>query len=180
MESALIIQLHPFEYKNMDSAQKVIRYITRTRPNETRADELLSYGSHVGNVYYKPSEQFIREFEFVQTYLGGKGSLMCHYSIQISNPIFARMNNDLNILNCYARDCCKYIFDFGYQTAYAIHYSKKNRLHIHLAINTIRYTKKGKLRQYPTEIRHTIEIPLNNILQHYVRNISTFDSMALN
>ena len=177
MENALMIRLNPFKYKNIDCANNVIRYITRTRENETRQKELVSYGSHIGNVYHKPIEQFIREFEFVQDYLRGTGSLLCHYSIQISDLVFARMNNDMNLLNCYARDCCKYIFDFGYQAAYAIHYSEKDRLHIHLAINTISYTKKGKLRQHPQEIKRTIEMPLNDILHRYIRNVSTFDTL---
>lgn len=35
----LMIQLHKFKYKNEDSAENVIRYITRTRKNEDKAHE---------------------------------------------------------------------------------------------------------------------------------------------
>lgn len=62
----LMIQLHKFKYKNEDSAENVIRYITRTRKNEDKAHEFLCYGSYHGFMYQKPVEEIISEFEYVQ------------------------------------------------------------------------------------------------------------------
>ena len=175
-----MIQLNRFEYKNDDSAEYVIRYITRTRKNEDRAHELLSYGSYHGFMYQKPVEEIISEFEFIQNQYRTEGSLMCHYVILVNPELFAKMNNDIYRLNAYASACCKYIFDMGYQTCYAIHNSADKKLHIHLAINTTNYMSGSKLRQYYKEVNKNIEKPLSNLAASFIISDSfpfTIDDM---
>ena len=160
----LMIQLNKFEYKNDDSAEYVIRYITRTRKHEDKAHELVSYGSYHGFLYQKPVEEIISEFEFIQKQYQTEGSLMCHYVILVNPKLFAQMDNDIYRLNAYASACCKYIFNMGYQACFAIHNSKEKNLHIHLAINTTNYMNGYKLRQYYKEIHKNIEKPLSNLV----------------
>ena len=177
----LMIQLNKFEFTNKDSAENLIRYITRTRENEDRLHELLWYGSYHGFFYQKPVEEMIAEFEYVQKIYGTKGSLMCHYVSHISPEVFADMNNDLNILNTYATACCKYIWNMGHQICYAIHYSAEYKLHIHFAINTTNYKNGHKLRQYYREIHNTIEKPLDDLLSDYTiyrRTVTSFDDLS--
>lgn len=165
----LMIQLNKFKYQNKDSAEYVIRYITRTRKNEDRAHELLWYGSYHGFLYKKPVEEIIAEFEYIQKQYRTPGSLMCHYVMHISVELYSKMNNDLDILNAYASECCKYIFNLGYQNCFAIHYSAEDKLHIHFAINTTNYRTGYKLRQYPPEIKKNLEYPLSNLLTDYLK-----------
>ena len=173
----LMIQLNKSKYKNEDSTEKVIRYITRTRKNEDRAHELLWYGSYYGFLYHKPVEEMIAEFEYVQKHNKASGSLMCHYVTHIYSQIFADMNNDLNQLNAYATACCQYIWNMGHQACYAIHYSAEDKLHIHFAINTTNYRTGLKLRQYYKEIRPNLEEPLSKLLSNYIRRPQTVMSI---
>lgn len=172
----LFIQINKLEYKNVDAANNLIRYITRTRPNEDKRNELLAYGSVFGDNFNKPIEHVIREFEHIQQQYGTKGSLMCHYCIHISPTTYAAINNDFSRLTEYARECCEYFFDLGYQSCYAIHYSETERLHIHLAINTTSFRNGYKLRQYPTELKKNIEFPLTKLFEKYIYCQSDFSS----
>ena len=163
----LTIQLKKLEFKNEDSANNLIRYITRTRLNEDRRNELITYGFPYGNNFNKPIEHVIREFEYIQHAYGTEGSLMCHYCIQISPTSRLAQNNDIEKLNAYAQECCNYMFNHGHQCVYAIHYSEKDKLHIHLAINTTNYITGHKLRQYHKEVKAFIERPLMALFQKY-------------
>ena len=159
-----MIMTDRFEYKNKDAANNLIRYITRKRENEDRAHELISYGFPYGNAYNKPIEHVIKEFEFIHNFYSAEGSLMCHYVMHFSPTIYDSVTKNLQILDCYAQECCKYIFELGHQVCYAIHISEKGRIHIHFALNTINFRTGHKLRQYPAEIKKNIEYPLNTIL----------------
>lgn len=163
-----MINLNRLNFKNKDAAKNLIRYITRTRPNEDKLHELIAYGFNFGNSYKKPIEDIIREFEYVQKFYNATGSLMCHYIIHISPQNYACINYNLSALCCYAQECCDYLFSLGHQACYAIHSSEKNKLHIHIAINTINFTTGKKLRQYPTEIRKNLEYPFIHIFEKYI------------
>jgi len=163
----LTIQLEKLEFKNTDSANNLIRYITRTRLNEDRRNELVTYGFPYGNNFNKPIEQVIWEFEYIQQAYDTGGSLMCHYCIHIPPTSRIVQNNDIEKLNAYAQECYNYMFNRGHQCVYAIHYSEKEKLHIHLAINTTNYMIGHKLRQYHKEVKTFIERPLSEIFKKY-------------
>lgn len=163
----LTIQLRKREFKNEDSANNLIRYITRTRLNEDKRADLITYGFPYGNNFSKPIEQVVREFEYIQQAYNTTGSLMCHYCIHIPSDSLIVQNNDLEKLNEYAQECCNYVFNLGHQCVYAIHYSPKEKLHIHLAINTTNYMTGHKLRQYYKEAKAFIERPLSEIFKKY-------------
>lgn len=163
----LLIQVKKFEYKNTNAPEKLIHYITRTREYEDRQNELLLYGGPSGYTYQIPVDEVIKQFKYVQKFYGAKGSLMCHYVIHISQEAYQRMNNNICILGNYATECCQYLAQMGHQSCFAIHNSPKDRLHIHLAINTTNYTTGYKLRQYHTEVKKNIEYPLSKLLEKY-------------
>lgn len=169
---ARLIQHHRGEYKSSESTANLIRYITRTRPNETRANELLLWGSYYGYSYHKNPEDIISEMKCIQKFYKTKNSLMCHYTLSVSPLLFKKMNNDLFVLGDYAVKCCKYLFNLGHQCCFAIHSSARDKLHIHFAINIVNFHTGKKLRQYPTEIFNNIEVPIYQLLDPYVREPS--------
>ena len=159
----LMINIGKNNFKNPDSASNLIRYITRTRPNETRQDELLAYGFNYGNAYVKPLEELIHEIEAVHRIYNSTDCLMCHYTMLISDKDFYFMENDLSRLCHFASDACDYLFQLGHQACYAIHYSKNEKLHIHFAINSVNYLTGCKLRQYPKELLKNVERPIREL-----------------
>ena len=163
----LMIQIKKFKYKNTDAPEKLIRYITRTRDDEDRTHELLLHGGPSGYTYKIPVEEIIRQFKYIQKIYHTQGSLMCHYVIHISDEAYRCMNNNICILGNYATECCQYLTQMGHQSCFAIHNSQKDRLHIHLAINTTNYATGYKLRQYPIEVKKNIEYPLSKLLEKY-------------
>lgn len=174
----LMIQLNKLQYQNTDSTENLIRYITRTRPNEDRAHELLSYGSYHGYKYQKPVEEIISEFKSIQNQYLSQGTLMCHYIIRISLELFACMDNCMNTLSLYACDCCKYFYNMGHQACFAVHCSRTEGIHVHLAINTVNFKTGSKLRQYHKEVRRTIEYPLVALMNKYTQqNVTNIDAL---
>lgn len=173
----LIIQLNRLKYVDPDSTENLIRYITRTRINEDRADELLLWGTCSGYNYQIPVEEVIYQFRYIQFKYQAKSSLMCHYVIRFWPSILNSMGNDLYKLGNYAVDCCNYIFNMGHQSCFAIHSSKDKGVHIHLAINSVNFRTGKKLRQFPKEIQKNLEIPLKNLLIPYTRHQITVDSL---
>lgn len=175
----LMINLNKHEYQNKTAAQYLIRYITRTRCDEDKSHQFYGYGSYHGYMYQKPVEELINEFRDVQKYHKADGCLMCHYVILIPDDLFARMNNDYQILSAYASACCNYIFNLGHQACFGIHVSDSRKLHIHLAINAVNFKTGSKLRQYPTEIYNIIESPLCNLASNFVvpQKVSSLDDL---
>lgn len=176
----IAIQLKRLQYKNTDSAEKLIRYITRTRKNEDRANELLLWGHSSGYTYPKTVEELIHEFETIQKHYHSLNSLMCHYSIRLRPTLFEKMDNNIYTLGDYAVECCNYLFNLGHQSVFAIHLSKEDGLHIHLAINSTNYRTGYKLRQYPKEIKKTVELPLLNLMNKYIYKPVSFSDVLEN
>jgi hypothetical protein len=163
------IRLNPLEYKNIDSAENLIRYITRTRPDEDKKEELLAYGFTYGNQYLRPIEDMIKEFEFIHKYYSATHCLMCHYVIRFSDDNFYKLDSPLQKLCDYGSACCRYLFEMGFQACYAIHDNGEKFPHVHLAINTINYMNGRKLRQFPVELYNNIEVPLRKLLESMLK-----------
>ena len=174
---AIAIQLNRHKYKNLDSPEKLIRYITRTRLKEDRANELLLWGHSAGYTYPKPVENVIHEIKFIQKSYHARGSLMCHYVIRLRADTFAKLNGDIYTLGNYAVECCDYLLSIGHQSCFAIHHSKEDGLHIHLAINSVNYRTGYKLRQHPKAIKPTIELPLLQRLDKLVISVEDFSDL---
>lgn len=171
----LITQIHSRQYKNKDAAKKLIEYITRTRENEDRAHELICFGDSAGYHHGKTPAQLICEYHFIHNTLFHKtGSLMMHFSIEITLNEFRRLNNDWSKLADYAVACCQYIYKLEHQCCFAIHHTQKPSIHIHLAVNTVSYLTDHKFSQYPKHVYLAIEKPLQDLFYHYLIPPTTF------
>jgi len=178
----IIINIHPREYKNYDATESLIRYITRTRHDETieKRKELLLWGHNAGYIYPKSIETLICEFEFVQRIYKAKGTKMCHYTIRLRQEHFQKLDCNMQRVADYGVACCNYIFFMGHQSCFAIHTSKEEGLHIHLAINNINYINGKPLCQYPKEIYKTIERPLIEIFNKHAYIHTNFNQYGVN
>ena len=174
---ASMTQLNRGKYKNKNAIENEIRYISRTRKNETRQDELIIYGTNHGYNYQKPVEEIIHELKRVQTMYGSRGSKLAHYCTKIYPKLFEKIHGDITLLADYAVNCCQYIYNLGYQCCFAIHCSKDEGVHIHLVISTTNFNTTYKLQQYPKRSYNNIEKPLLNMLNEYTRPYMTFSEV---
>ncbi len=162
------IQLHPREYKNKSAIKNTILYITRTRPNETKQNELLSYGTDCGWPCYKSPGEIIEEFMFNVKRFHTTDSLVVHYAIWVPETILNQPGGFQCLNDCMV-NYCRYIFwSLGHQCIYAIHYSKRQKLHIHLIVNTTNYLNGKKLKQFPLSLHMQLEYPFHDFYKYYM------------
>jgi len=177
---AQIIQIQPRKYQNSDSAKKVIEYMARLGEHSNRAADLKIWGTSAGHHYCKTPEQMIAEFDYIQHDIyHQRGSLMVHYSFRITLAEFEKMNCDWYKFADFATMCCRYIFDHGFQSCFAIHLQFHSDgspdIHFHLAINTVGYNDSHKLCQYPNSLYNTIQKPLLDMFYTYINTCSFSD-----
>ena len=132
-------------YSNKDAVYNVIRYITRTRVNEDRKDELIDFaGFMVPN--YDPEfndvpSLMISSFEFVQDRFRLKdfgGSRIVHLALSLSDEEYLTLGqNRIQMICELARQCASTYCNDGFQVVYAVHYDNLKHAHIHFAINSI-------------------------------------------
>ena len=128
-------------YTNKDAVEKVIRYITRTRYNENKANELIKVGA-AGINCLSTINEMIRHIEYVQEIYQIKrrgGRRIVHEVYSFSEQEFRELNNDYGYIDMIAREISYYYYCMGHQVVYAIHYSQHKKVHIHFAINTINF-----------------------------------------
>ncbi len=130
------------KYKNENVNSCVIRYITRTRKNEDKRNELLVYGSPNVSCLFGDDgiEQMITEFEDVQRYFcygGVRGRKVMHETFNLLDEEAAYFTPwEIDAL---ALECSRYYDQMGFQVIYAVHFSESKRLHIHFVVNAISY-----------------------------------------
>ena len=173
---AQVIQLHPREYKNNDAIIRVIEYITRTRENETKADQLICWGDHAGCHHGKTPAQTIAEYEYPHRIFHKTGSKLLHFSIRLLPSEFQRMNFDFERLANYAIHCCQYIFSMGYQCCFAIHCTDEPDIHIHLVMNSVSYQDDHKFSQYHKRVYNLIEKPLLDLFYQHLYTYPFMDN----
>ena len=179
LDFPLFIRIHGGEYKNKDAFENVIRYITRTRNNENRQNELIFYGTACGYPSLKSPEKIIKEFEYIARSYGTRGSFLVHYTIGIYDSLFNKMGNSFDVLAACMVECCRYIHNIGYQSCYAVHISQEKKLHVHLVISTTNFRTGRKLNQYPFSISNEIERPLLDIFNRYTINQLSFSQIGI-
>ena len=173
---AQIMQISPREYKNRDAISSTIKYITRTREHETKADHLICWGDHSGYHHGKTPAQTIAEFEYLHYGIFHKtGSSLLHFSIKPYPTEFQQLGSDFNRLANYAVACCQYIYTLGYQCCFAIHCAPGVDVHIHLVMSSVSYQEEYKFSQYPTNVYNMIEKPLIDLFYRHLYSYSSFD-----
>ncbi len=133
-------------YTNALAIPNTIRYITRTRPDEDRLNELLLYGSPNVLIYGKDGIQnAIDEFNTVQRYYHGrwiKGPKVHHEVFRMSSDetdFFVKNYDRRRLLDGYALNCSRLYADLGFQVVYAVHLSSGKGMHIHFICNSVSY-----------------------------------------
>ncbi len=159
-------------YTNTDAVANVIRYVTRTRYNEDRKDELLLYGARGVTTSFTP-EEMIMQFCYVQelyniTQRGGRR--VRHEYFRFSEEEQAVLNGRRNLLMKIAMECCAVFYNSGFQVVYALHYDKKKRLHIHFCVNAINFISGRKFHEEQREFRAR-ERMFNEIVRKYINYI---------
>ncbi len=147
-------------YKNDNAVENVIRYITRTRANETRRNELICYGGAGVDITASPAE-IINQFLMVQDFYkinerGGRR--LIHEVYSFTDEEFNLLNNDYALINLIAREISAYFFDQGYMVVYAIHCEIDKRVHIHFAVNSINYYNGKKFVSKGEDFKNRIAI----------------------
>lgn len=137
-------------YSNKNAVENVIRYVTRSRPNEDRADSLISYGGSGVRCYGTP-EEMINQFLYVQYVYNidrRGGRRLYHEVFNLTDEDFKRLCFDLNQVNIFAQTICNVYYKMGHQVVYAIHYEPEEHLHIHFVVNTINFRTGRKWHEY--------------------------------
>lgn len=155
-------------YTNADAVENLIRYVTRTRENESRGRDLIAYGA-VGADYSYSIENLIQQFRFVQYIYGINsrgGRRMYHEVFNLKDCEKERLANDPEMLWQVGRECCQAYYYMGHQAVFAIHWEPEKRCHIHFAVNSINFRNGRKWHTTIAEIKQR-EGDFNEILCKY-------------
>lgn len=149
---ALLMVSHG-KYKNNGAIANAIRYITRTRPNEDRKADLLSFGV-VGTSYI--TEEAIEQFKIVQNKFrepGNIGKRIFHETLQLSEMDLVLLNNDPRHIIAYANRCAYYYYHLGFQVVFAVHWDQEKKYHIHFVGNAVSFLNGRKWQDSYTGVR---------------------------
>lgn len=155
-------------YSNPDAVEKLIRYVTRTRENEYRENDLITYGA-VGADYFHSSDAMIQQFEYVQNVYGINyrgGRRMYHEVLNLLDWEAERLDSASEWLWRVGMECCEVYFKMGHQAVFAVHWDPEKRCHIHFAVNTINFMDGRKWHSSMAEIEQRGMI-FNHILHKY-------------
>lgn len=87
-------------YTNTDAVENLIHYVTRTRENEGRGGDLITYGA-AGADYFHSVDGIIQQFRYVQYIYGINsrgGRRMYHEVLNLKDCELERLGNDAEIL----------------------------------------------------------------------------------
>lgn len=141
------IQYNSYYYKNSTALDNVLHYITRTRNNESRANELLFWGSFGAS--NTDVDLMIKQFKYVQALMRYKTERkLYHLSYNFDDIEMKHLAQDIDLLNQIAVNQSLIYYRWGHQVAYAAHY-ENNRIHIHFVINSVNFCTGLMLRYSP-------------------------------
>ncbi len=149
---AMLMIMRYGKYTNTDAVENVVRYITRTRRTEDRADELVAWGG-LGIGCYQTPELAIEQFRRLQNLHNiavRKGPRVFHEVLGITEEEFGKLGYDYGSIYQIAMKCAQYYYDMRHQVIFAIHHAKGNGqvgnkgLHIHFVVNTINFVTENK------------------------------------
>lgn len=155
-------------YSNPDAVEFLIRYVTRTRKNESRESDLINYGA-VGTDYFHSPDVMIQQFEYVQNIYGinnRRGRRMYHEVLNLYDWEAERLEGASEWLWRVGMECCEFYYMMGHQAVFAVHWEQEKRCHIHFAVNTINFRDGRKWHSSLPEIKQREEI-FNEILRKY-------------
>ncbi|MCR5105478.1 MAG: relaxase/mobilization nuclease domain-containing protein [Eubacterium sp.] len=154
-------------YKNADAIEKVVRYITRTRDNESRRNELI-YSGGSGVIIDAPIESIINQLKGVQSFYGidsRKGRRLMHLVIGFTENDFYQLNNDYALVDLIGRETSAYFFALGFQNVYAVHHDQEKKVHIHICISSVNYITGLKI-QMDYEFNRALDKAVNTFFEN--------------
>ena len=137
-----LIQRTRGTYVNDDAVENVIRYVTRTRPDEDRRNELIFFG---GAGVSQELEQMIVQFKYIQRTFRSNANLgkkIVHETFSFHQEEIQEL--DMDKLMKFAYRCAFHYYSLGYQVVYAMHYNENQDYHIHFAVNAVNYLNGKK------------------------------------
>lgn len=135
-------------FSNPDAVRNLIRYITRTRENETRAQDLLTYGT-TGAGYYLHPDDIIQQFLYVQNThrINSRGGIrMYHEVFNLYDSEAMELRYDPYQFWLVGMKCCEIYFQMGFQAVFAAHWEQNKRYHFHFAVNGVSFVNGNKWR----------------------------------
>lgn len=158
-------------YKNKHAVHDLIRYITRTRTNENRLEELkywAAIGSDTADV-----NTVINQFNHVQTIMRNHTERKMYHFIYAPDVFEKRIiNKDYHLAATIAYSQAYIFYNFGYQVVMAVHDTDDGNLHYHFAVNSVNYYT-GKMFHYSQSTDQPLlegtmtSISYNAIASHY-------------
>lgn len=170
----MLMQMRRGSYTNKDAVENCIRYITRTRANEQRENELIAWGG-VGVGCYASPELAIQQFCCVQKIYGidKRGGRRVHHEVyNFMDEEFEKLGRNYEYVYQIAMKCAEYYYYMGHQVVFAIHHvrnaERENKgLHIHFVINSVNFFTG---RKWHTGIQETYgrELLFGQIVRNFI------------
>lgn len=109
-----LLMVSPGKYENSSATTNNIKYITRTRVNEKRRTDLVSYGAR--GVSVNPALA-IEQFKKVQIHYKGKyiGKRIFHETLLLDETDLTMLNYDIRHIHAYADRCAYFYYSLGFQ-----------------------------------------------------------------
>lgn len=172
-----LLMVSPGEYINPQAITNNIKYITRTRVNEKRRGELLSYGARgVSNIPQLAIEEFKR---VQQNFRDSKyvGKRIFHETLHLNENDLTLLKYDPKHIYAYAYRCAYYYYCLGFQVMFAVHWNQEKKFHIHFVGNAVSFvnglkweaaykeTREEHHKYYLWWYHKTYIEPLNYVIQ---------------
>ncbi len=155
-------------YSNTDAVANLLHYVTRTRENEDRGNDLISYGA-AGADYFHSVDFMVQQFCYVQ-YIHGintrRGRRMYHEVLNLMDCEYERLDRDPQRLWWVGMECCQIYYQMGHQVVFAVHWEPEKRCHIHFAVNSINFITGLKWHTKLPEIKEREGI-FNEVLRRH-------------
>lgn len=149
-------------YKNMNAVDNLIRYITRTRQDESRFDEL-KYWTAIG---FNNSDvnTTIQQFTHVQSIMRDHTIRKAyHFTYSPDQNEKHLIDKDYRLAALIAYNQALLLYNAGYQIVVAVHDTIDGNLHFHFVLNSVNYIT-GKMFHFSiSEDQPILEASLTNI-----------------
>ena len=144
----MLIQMTLGSYTNEEAVENCIRYITRTRANEDRREELIAWGG-MGVGCYTVPELAIQQFCGVQKVYGKDGRKLFHEVYNLRDEEFEKLGCNYDFVYQIGVKCAEYYYLMGHQVVFAIHHARNAQkgnkgVHIHFVVNSVNFMTGGK------------------------------------
>lgn len=143
-------------FTNDDAPERLIRYVTRTRENESRDSELICWGVH--GAAYADIATTIAQFMIVQQKCRDHTQRkMYHLSYSPDQYEKQLFNGDYRLVESIAKLQSSILFSIGYQVVYAVHKDDEKDIHIHFAVNSVNFYS-GKMLCYSARFNNELNM----------------------